>query len=490
MPSRFLALFLMVMSAAGLSSAQAPANTQALDIYFIDTEGGQATLYVSPSGQTLLVDTGNAGERDLGRILGVLELAGVKQIDHLFLTHYHGDHYGSMPELAKRIPIKHFYDHGESVELDRPNIAAFAKVYAELVGKTAHTVVKPGDKIALAGTDITVVTSAGNVLQTPIAKAPGAGRPNPACASFKERDETRVDPDNHQSAGFVLTYGRFRMLNLGDFTWNREFKLMCPNNPIGTVDLYLTSHHGLDQSGSAALVHGVRPARGDHEQRHAQRGGCPDGGDSRIVAWPRRSLAAALVVLGRHRAQRARRDDREYRRPRAARGNPHQPGARRATGRRTAAGGSRRECGPHARALPQSVGADGRLVPGHEQPQQVHEDLRREELRPGLNERSPSGLPSLKGAVMKLWLISALVLTIGVLAGAQSSSSGGVHVDPAKVAAALAKGGPLVTRPDLLVSGSHRETGGKGRSARQGDRCPLRRRRRGDIRVWRQDGGR
>jgi len=259
MLSRFLALSLVAMSAAGLSSTQAPANDKPLDIYFIDTEGGQATLYVTPSGQTLLVDTGNAGERDLGRILGVLELAGVKQIDHLFLTHYHGDHYGSMPELSKRIPIKHFYDHGDSVELDRPAIAAFAKVYAELVGKTAHTVVKPGDKIALAGTDITVVTSAGNVLQTPIAKAPGAGRPNPACASFKERDESRVDPDNHQSAGFVLTYGRFRMLNLGDFTWNREFKLMCPNNPIGTVDLYLTSHHGLDQSGSPALVHGLRP---------------------------------------------------------------------------------------------------------------------------------------------------------------------------------------------------------------------------------------
>ena len=146
MLSRFLALFLMVVSAAGLSSAQAPANTQPLDIYFIDTEGGQATLYVSPSGQTLLVDTGNAGERDLGRILGVLELAGVKQIDHLFLTHYHGDHYGSMPELAKRIPIKHFYDHGDSVELDRPNIAAFAKVYAELVAKTEQYVFRVGDR--------------------------------------------------------------------------------------------------------------------------------------------------------------------------------------------------------------------------------------------------------------------------------------------------------------------------------------------------------
>jgi beta-lactamase superfamily II metal-dependent hydrolase len=256
--SSLIALALAATPSA-TSSAQAPAGGKTLDIYFIDTEGGQSTLYVSPSGQTLLVDTGNAGERDLGRILEVLKVADVKQIDHLFLTHYHGDHYGSMLELSKRIPIKHFYDHGESVEMDRPNIAAFAKVYAEIVGKSPHTVVKPGDKIALAGTDITVVTSAGNVLQTPIAKAPGAGRPNPACAGFKERDESKVDPDNHQSAGFVMAYGRFRMVNLGDFTWNREFKLMCPNNPIGTVDLYLTSHHGLDQSGSAALVHGLRP---------------------------------------------------------------------------------------------------------------------------------------------------------------------------------------------------------------------------------------
>lgn len=256
--SSVMALALAAM-VAGIPSAQAPASTKTLDIYFIDTEGGQATLYVSPSGQTLLVDTGNAGERDLGRILEVLNVAGVKQIDHMFLTHYHGDHYGSMPELAKRIPIAHFYDHGESVEKDRPNVATFLKTYADIVSKGTRTVVKPGDRIAFAGADVTVVTSEGNVLRTPIAKAPGAGRPNPACAGFKERDESRVDPDNHQSAGFVMAYGRFRTINLGDFTWNREFTLMCPTNPIGTVDLYLTSHHGLDQSGSAALVHAIQP---------------------------------------------------------------------------------------------------------------------------------------------------------------------------------------------------------------------------------------
>ncbi len=230
-----------------------------LDIYYIDTEGGQATLFMSPAGQTLLVDTGNAGERDLNRILDVLKTAGVTKLDHLWLTHYHGDHYGSMAEIAKRIPVAHFYDHGPSIEADRPNIIAFQKLYPEIIGKSQRTIVKPGDKLAFAGTDVTVVASNSTFLKTPIAKAPGAGRPNPGCAAFKPRDESKVDPDNHYSAGFVLQYGAFRTIDLGDLTWSREFELMCPNNPIGTVDLYLTNHHGLDQSGSAAFVHAIHP---------------------------------------------------------------------------------------------------------------------------------------------------------------------------------------------------------------------------------------
>jgi competence protein ComEC len=230
-----------------------------LDIYFIDTEGGQATLYRAPSGETLLVDTGNAGERDLQRILQVFDVAEVKQIDHLLLTHYHSDHYGGLSDLSKRIPIKHFYDHGESVELDRPNIAAFMTTYRDIVGRGIRTVVKPGDRIPFDGASVTIVVSDGQVLRKPLENAPGAGRSNAACAGSHERDESKVDPDNHQSAGFVLAYGRFRTINLGDFTWNRELQLMCPTNPIGTVDLYLTSHHGLDQSGSPALVHGLQP---------------------------------------------------------------------------------------------------------------------------------------------------------------------------------------------------------------------------------------
>src|SRR5687768_1235484 len=240
------------------SSAQSQAG-KALDVYFVDTEGGQATLYISPAGQSLLVDAGNSGERDLSRILEVLKGAGVTQLDHFWLTHYHGDHYGSLFEIAKQIPIKHLYDHGPSIEGDRPNIIKFQAAYADFYKSTPRTIVKPGDKLAFAGTDTITVASDSVPLKTPIAKAPGAGRSNPLCAEHKPRDESKVDPDNHHSAGFVMNYGRFRTINLGDLTWSREFALVCPNNPIGTVDLYLTNHHGLDQSGAPAFVHAIQP---------------------------------------------------------------------------------------------------------------------------------------------------------------------------------------------------------------------------------------
>jgi hypothetical protein len=168
------------------------------------------------------------------------------------------DHVGGLQELAKRIPIKHFIDHGPSSE-PREQVAGFDAMYAEMTAKAVHTVVKPGDKIPFAGTEVVVVTSAGKTLKTPIPGAPGAGIPNAACADFKPRDESRVDPDNHQSIGVVISLGKFRTVNLADFTYNREQELMCPNNPIGTVDLYTTSHHGIDQSGSPALVHGLHP---------------------------------------------------------------------------------------------------------------------------------------------------------------------------------------------------------------------------------------
>jgi len=251
---RTFALLLTLALATAVGSAQSR-SSKTLDMYFIDTEGGHATLYVSPSGESLLMDTGSLGGRDVARIMAAIQAAGVKQIDHLILTHYHGDHVGGLQELATWIPIQHFIDHGPTSE-PREQVPGFQKMYAEMYSKVKHTVTKPGDTIPFAGVKVVVVTSNGQVLKTPL---PGGGKPNPACAGFAPRDESHVDPDNAMSVGVVIAYGKFRTINLGDVTWNKEQELMCPNNPIGTVDLYLTSHHGIDQSGSAALVHGLQP---------------------------------------------------------------------------------------------------------------------------------------------------------------------------------------------------------------------------------------
>jgi beta-lactamase superfamily II metal-dependent hydrolase len=202
------------------------------------------------------VDTGNAGDRDLGRIVETLKAAGVKQIDHMWSTHYHGDHVGSLLALAKQIPIMHFYDHGKPHPNDRVVSAAFLPSYDEL-SQGKRTIVKPGDKVKITGLDITAVASANQFIRSNL---PGGGKQNAACTGVPKKDETAyMDPDNGESAGFVLSYGLFRTIDLGDLTWNGELDLMCPTNRIGTVDLYLTSHHGLEKSNSPALIHALQP---------------------------------------------------------------------------------------------------------------------------------------------------------------------------------------------------------------------------------------
>jgi len=243
-----------IVALASAPMAQRGTPSKPLDIYVVDTEGGKAALWVAPSGQSLLIDSGNPGNRDLDRIMAAVNDAGLKQIDFLISTHYHVDHIGGLQELAKRIPIGHFIDHGPSVE-EREQVQGFQAAYAELYGKAKHTVVKPGDKIPIAGLDWRIVTSAGQVLKTPL---PGAGKPNPACAGIAPKDMSPTD-DNGQSVGSVITYGQFRAIDLGDLLRNKENELMCPNNPVGTVDAFFVTHHGLDQSNSPALVHALQP---------------------------------------------------------------------------------------------------------------------------------------------------------------------------------------------------------------------------------------
>jgi beta-lactamase superfamily II metal-dependent hydrolase len=208
----------------------------------------------------MLLDTGNPGDRDVDRIMAVLDDAGVKQIDYMVLTHYHVDHVGGFEALSKKVPMKHFIDHGENRDAHE-QVPGFAAMYAammEKAGPGAHMVAKPGDKIPIKGLNVEVVASAGQVLKKPMTGAPGAGKPNPECATYKKQAEN-TDLDNAQSLALVFEYGKFRTINMGDFVYNLEGDLMCPNNPIGTIDLYLTSHHGTDQSGSAALVHALQP---------------------------------------------------------------------------------------------------------------------------------------------------------------------------------------------------------------------------------------
>jgi competence protein ComEC len=237
-----------------LAAQRGAASAKPLEIYVVDTEGGKAALWVSPSGQSLLIDSGNPGDRDRDRIMAAINDAGLKQIDFLISTHYHGDHIGGLLELARRIPIGHYIDHGPSVE-QREQVAGFAAAYAELYGKAKHTVVKPGDKVPIAGLDWRIVTAGGAVLKTPLS---GGGKANPACAGVATKDASPTD-DNGQSVGSVITFGQFRAIDLGDLLWKQELDLMCPNNPIGAIDLYFVTHHGLDASGSPALVRGVQP---------------------------------------------------------------------------------------------------------------------------------------------------------------------------------------------------------------------------------------
>ena len=244
----------------GLLLCVAPARTgaqQSLEIYLIDVEGGGATLFVSPAGETLLIDTGNGGQaaaRDASRIMDAVRDAGVTEIDHLITTHWHGDHYGAMAELAARIPIRHYIDHGPTVESSAAATEFLSSTYPSLYGAARRTIVVPGNAIPLAGVDITVLASGKRVIERAL---PGAGAPNPYCADFVPQAEDMGE--NAQSVGIILQFGDFRLLHLGDLTVNTELELMCPNNPIGSVDLWVVSHHGQPISNAEILVHAIAP---------------------------------------------------------------------------------------------------------------------------------------------------------------------------------------------------------------------------------------
>jgi competence protein ComEC len=259
------------------SSTAAPSG-KPLEIYFVDVEGGQATLFVTPAGQSLLIDTGWPGfaGRDADRIVAAAKLAGLSKIDFVLLTHYHMDHTGGVPQLAARIPIGAFIDHGANREpRDTATERAwqdYQKVVAEKGVK--RIIAKVGDVLPIEGIRAEVVSSDGVLLANPL---PGAGSQNPACSTTAVHPADRTE--NAHSLGTVLTFGKARILDLGDLTWEKELGLVCPVNKLGAVDVFVVSHHGSAESDSPALLAAISP-RVAIMDNGAAKGGAPSSWDS------------------------------------------------------------------------------------------------------------------------------------------------------------------------------------------------------------------
>ncbi len=233
----------------------APAK-DTLDIYWIDVEGGAATLIVTPDNETILMDAGWPGfdDRDPKRIVHVLENeVGKKELDYFIASHFHRDHVGGVPGLAALIPIEKFVDHGDSVEIGWNERAdALWKSYIS-VTKGKRMQAKPGDRLPLKNTEFTFVAARSKFIERPLDDR----GPNPACrdASQKKADEG----ENGKSVGFMIRIGKFEFLDLGDLSWNFEIETACPNNLFGEVDLYQVTHHGMHMSGPPAHIEAIQP---------------------------------------------------------------------------------------------------------------------------------------------------------------------------------------------------------------------------------------
>lgn len=271
-------IILAVLFLSSSWAASSAAAQKVLHIFFVDVEGGQATLFVTPAGQSLLIDTGWPGNdgRDADRIVAAAKKAGIRKIDYVVITHFHSDHVGGLPQLAARIPIGTVIDHGDNREsTDAPTVQGW-QAYQELLAakKFKRLTVKPGDSLPISSTSVdglqaTVVSADGAVIDHPL---PGAGQENASCNNTEAYPADQTE--NVRSVGTLITFGKLRILDLGDLTRDKETDLVCPRNKLGAIDIYIVSHHGWSQSSSPALLNAIAP-RVAIMDNGANKGGTP-----------------------------------------------------------------------------------------------------------------------------------------------------------------------------------------------------------------------
>lgn len=277
MYNRFFRLAVVVSLTLGVAASAEPKQqnshkTKDLRVVVVDVEGGSATLFVTPEGKTLLIDTGwdpgggrprpKAGEpppppttSSAERIAAAAESLGVKKIDYLLMTHYHVDHAGGLASLLEKLPVDTYIDHGPNREELAPNASpaqaarASATLYSNWTAAYAghgHITARAGEKLKIGSLELDFVSSDGQIIDSAM---PGAGQANPMCAGVEQKDRTGGE-ENVRSLGMVMTFGKTRLLDLGDLTWNKELELLCPANRIGKVDIYFVTGHGMDLSSS------------------------------------------------------------------------------------------------------------------------------------------------------------------------------------------------------------------------------------------------
>ena len=246
------ALFVSTNHQQTLSAQIGPTDT--LDIYWIDVEGGAATLIITPNQESILMDAGwgRDDERDAKRIQDAMTDADIDRIDYFITSHFHRDHVDGLPALADRVPIGQFIDHGDSVEQHRERGNASWNTYLSVAEGKRRTV-QPADKLRLEGVEFSFVAARREIPEQPLAPT----GPNPYCQGAEPGDD--LQGENASSVGYLLSLGAFQFLNLGDMTPNIQHQMACPENRLGIVDLYQIPHHGMRNALSAALTWAVQP---------------------------------------------------------------------------------------------------------------------------------------------------------------------------------------------------------------------------------------